>query len=198
MTEAVKKADPRRNKGFEATHIALIEAAVKILTSKGVEALSVAAVARAVGINRTTVYYHFDGRDALLTAVRSWSAEQLAKGFSPDVPQRERIDFIGRFVLQNPELLKLWVEEVLTPGDIRESYPEWDGIVAGLDALLREKHPDEQVDAEIYAINMLISAFVAPHVFHMRVRPDLGIEEVIARFRAEQQRMLRRDSLPLD
>ena len=33
-----------------------------------------------MNINRTTVYYHFESRDALLEAVKHWSAEQLAKG----------------------------------------------------------------------------------------------------------------------
>ena len=37
------------------------------------EAVSIAALSREMGINRTTVYYHFDSREALLEAVTSWA-----------------------------------------------------------------------------------------------------------------------------
>jgi AcrR family transcriptional regulator len=63
----------RRNKSYEATHQALIEASVRLISEKGVETLSVAGLARAVGMNRATVYYHFASREALLEAVSAWS-----------------------------------------------------------------------------------------------------------------------------
>src|SRR5258706_163187 len=92
----------RRNKGFEDTHQEMIETAVRLISEKGVDSLSIAAISRTMGINRTTVYYHFESREALLEAVKHWSAIQLANGLSPAAPQQERMDFITRFVLQNP------------------------------------------------------------------------------------------------
>jgi AcrR family transcriptional regulator len=184
----------RRNKGFEATHDAVIAAAVRLISEKGGEALSMAAIARAVGINRTTLYYHFDDRDALLRAVKIWSAGQLAKGVSPDVPQSERIDYITGFVLDNPELIKLWIEEFLAPGDIRDRYPEWDRLVAGITTSLGGAE-GETVDAEVYCVIMLTAAFIAPRVFKNSVRPDLDTTAIVERFRREQQRVLRHDAL---
>lgn len=197
MTPIEDQSGPRRNKGYEATHLALIEAAVHILAEKGAEALSIAAVSRAVGINRTTVYYHFDSRDALLAAVKAWSSGQLGKGFSPQVPQRERIDYIMRFVLENPALIKLWIEDFVSRGDIRNSYPQWDALVAALRLSLAAAHPDEAIDAEVYCVRMLTSAFIAPHVFRNAVRPDLDMDRIMDLFRAEEQRVLKRDSLPV-
>lgn len=189
-----KEGEARRNKGFDATHQAIIQAAVRLISEKGVESLSMTAISRAVGINRTTLYYHFDDRDALIAAVRLWSSEQLSKGFESEVPQQDRIDYIARFVLENAALIKLWFEDFVSPGDIRDRYPHWEALVAGTGASLSDGGQG-RVDAEVYCTLLLTAAFIAPRVFHMSVRPDLTIEEVTERFRAEQQRILKRDAL---
>src|SRR6476661_8340519 len=93
---------PRRNKGFDETHQELIETAVRLISERGMDALSITALAREIGINRTTVYYHFDSREALLHAVSSWATAQLAKGMDFNLSQPERIGLISRFALENP------------------------------------------------------------------------------------------------
>jgi AcrR family transcriptional regulator len=186
---------PRRNRTYAATHQALIERAVALISRSGVEALSVAALAREVGIDRTTIYYHFPNRDALLEAVRAWSSEQLSRGFASDHTQRERIDFIGRFVLDNPELIKLWIDGFVAPGDIRERYPLWDQLVSGIAASFGDAPEGEGGDPEVYCAFLLAGAIIGPRVFASSIRPDLDAATVLERFRAEQQRMLRRDGL---
>ena len=69
----VPAKQPRRNRGFDDTHREMIETAVRLISEKGAEALSVAAIAREMGINRTTVYYHFQSREDLLQAVSAWA-----------------------------------------------------------------------------------------------------------------------------
>src|SRR4029453_8269445 len=95
----------RRNKNFDQTHQQMIETAVRLLSEKGADALSLSEIARVMGINRTTVYYHFPSRDDLIAGVKAWSSEQLAKAYDPVAPQSERIDYITRFVLENPGLI---------------------------------------------------------------------------------------------
>lgn len=194
MTSSRKDASPRRNKGFDATHRAIIEAAVRIISEKGVEALAMAAIARAVGINRTTLYYHFDDRESLIEAVKLWSSEQLTRGFNPELPQRERIDHIARFVLENGELIKLFIEDFIAPGDIHTRYPQWDALVKGVERDIASQD-GEPIDAEVYCVILLTAAFIAPRVYRNSVRPDLGIEEIVERFRKEQMRVLRQDRL---
>ena len=46
----------RRHKCFDDTHREIIETTVRLISEKGVDAVSMAAVARATGINRETVY----------------------------------------------------------------------------------------------------------------------------------------------
>ncbi|MFK4872318.1 TetR/AcrR family transcriptional regulator [Novosphingobium sp. ZW T3_23] len=183
----------RRNKSYDATHQALIEASVRLISDKGVEALSITALARAVGLNRATVYYHFADREALLEAVSSWSSGQIVQGFTAARPQPERIDFVGRFVLENPDLIKLWIEKFISPGDIRQNYLKWDDFISANEASLANAG---DVDVEVYCTLMLVGAIIGPRVFKGSVRPDLDNDTIIERFRKEHQRMLRRDGLP--
>lgn len=194
MTSNRNDSAPRRNKGFDATHQTIIEAAVRLISEKGVDALSMAAVSRAVGINRTTLYYHFDDRETLIEAVKAWSSEQLTRGFTPDLPQGQRIDHIARFVLEQDELIKLFIEDFIASGDIRTRYPQWDALVQGIERDIASPN-DEPVDAEIYCTIMLTAAFIAPRVYRNSVRPDLPLEEIVERFRREQMRVLKRDAL---
>ncbi len=185
----------RRNRGYTATHQKMIETAVRLISEKGVEALSIAGLARAMEVNRTTVYYHFDSREALLGEVKRWSSEQLAKAFDLAAPQQERIDYITRFVLENPELIKLWIEELVSGGDIRQSYPLWDDLVNGIRQLSRDKRSKEAVDAEVFCINLLVGAVIGPRVFRNSICPEEDKEKVVERFRKEWQRLLRKESL---
>lgn len=175
------------NKGYDETHKTLIETAVRLISEKGSDALSIAALARATDINRTTVYYHFKARDDLLHAVKHWSARQLATAFSSPASQDERIDQITRFVLGNPELMKLWIEDFVSGSDIRESYPHWDALVEGVRGLI----DNSSADAEIFCTLLITGAVIGPRVYRNAINPDASDDEVTERFRSEQQRLLR-------
>ena len=187
--------EPRRNRGFEDTHREMIETAVRMISDKGADALSVAALAREMGINRTTVYYHFDSREALLDAVTDWASAELAKGMDLGVPMPERMDHITRFVLENPVLIKLWIDDFVSGSEIRESYTRWDELVTGMSQLFAERYPDEDFDVEVYCVTMLTGAIIGPRVFANSVRPGASTDSIIERFLAEQLRTLRRDGL---
>lgn len=185
----------RRNRNFEDTHRLLIEKAVELISELGADAVSVSALARATRINRSTVYYHFDSREALITAVRKWSSEQLAKGVSPDASDRAGIDHISSFVLRNPEIIKLWIDDYIAAGDIRQRYPQWDNLVTHITQAFAESAPDEECDAEVYCALMLTSAFIAPRVFKNSVRPQESLERIVERFEHEQRRMMQREGV---
>ena len=186
---------PRRNKGFDETHRDMIETSVRLISERGADALSIAALAREMGINRTTVYYHFDSREALLAAVKQWATGELAKGMDQSTAPPERMGHISRFVLENPELIKLWIDDFVSGKDIRDTYPRWDDLVAGVGRLYAERHPDEHFDAEVYCVMMLAGAIIGPRVFANSVGPGTSIDEIIARFLKEEQRTLARDRL---
>ncbi len=194
MTEIHALAYKRRNRNYEDTHRVLIEKAVELISELGADAVSVSALARATRINRSTVYYHFDSRDALIAAVRQWSSEELAKGIDLDGARQDGIEHIAGFVLNNPEIIKLWIDDFIATGDIRQRYPQWDSLVAHIDQAFRAT-PDQECDAEVYCVLMLTSAFIAPRVFKNSVRPQESMARIVERFTLEQQRMLRREGV---
>lgn len=196
MTSSQRKpSQPRRNRGYTSTHQKMIETAVRQVSEKGIDALSIAGLSRAMGVNRTTVYYHFESREALLEEVKQWSSGQLAKAFSLAAPQQERIDYLTRFVLENPELIKLWVEGLVSGNDIHQSYPLWDELVSGISGLSESNPAMESMDAEVFCITLLVGAIIGPRVFRSSIRPDQDIETIVRRFRLEWQRMLRQELL---
>ncbi len=186
---------PRRNKGFDETHQELIETAVRMISERGTDALSITALAREMGINRTTVYYHFDSREALLHAVSSWATAQLDKGMDYNLSQPERIGHISRFAIENPELIKLWIEDFVSGDDIRGSYSSWDVLVEGTRQRLAQEHPGEAIDAEIYCVMLLAASIIGPRVYRNSVNPAASTDEIVAKFVREHQRVLGRDKL---
>ncbi len=187
-----RTAHRKRNRGYEETHRELIETAVRLLSESGVDALSVSGLAREAGLNRTTIYYHFPNREAMLCAVKEWSAQQLALGMDVEAPQLDRMAHITRFVLENPQLIKLWIEDFISPGDIRDRYPRWDDLVAGLS---RDLQRGQGGDGEVYALMLLTGAIIGPRVFHLSVSPQSDADEVSRRFIAEAQRQLAKEGL---
>lgn len=190
-----RRDSQKRNRGFDETHRDLIATAVRLISEKGTEGLSIASLARAVGINRATIYYHFKSRDELLEAVRQWSGEQLARGMDADAPRHDRMGHIAHFVLENPELIRLWIDDFVAGGDIRNSYPRWDELVAGVRDTFASRPGGEEVDAEVYCLNLLTSAIIGPHVMRHAVAPGTPIADIAARFIREQNRMLAVDML---
>lgn len=186
-----RKSGRRRNKAFEETHGALIETAVRLVSEKGIEALSLSEVAREAGVNRTTIYYHFHSREALVAAVREWSSQQLAAAFAPTGSSEERTRYVARFVIENPEVIDLWAEEFLSPGDISQRYPEWDNLVEGLRERLRKNPATADMDAEAYCTLLLTWAMLGPRIYYNSVRPDLPPEEAVERMARTQMNILR-------
>jgi TetR/AcrR family transcriptional repressor of mexCD-oprJ operon len=96
---AVRRATPRRRRADAERNVAaIIDAAMdEILTSRDV---NIAAVARAAGVSRVTLYTHFATREALLEAVTDRAiaqANQLAAGLKLDEgPAREALSRLLR------------------------------------------------------------------------------------------------------
>jgi len=199
MTFMLDPSQGRRNRNYAETHRMLIEKAVDMISATGVETLSVSALARVSAMNRSTVYYHFDSRDSLIAEVKAWSAGQLAQGFRVSLDGDQPIARIIGFVLDNPEIIKLWLDDLIAPGDIRRRYPGWDELVAGA-------HAPEGVacetcatqddgccasDAEIFCAMQIATWFIAPRIFSLSIRPDEPRDRVIERFVVAQRRLMR-------
>ena len=97
---------------------ALVDAAVHLLESGGVDGFSLRGVAREVGVSANAAYRHFDDKSALLTAVAQYGFERLgarmrramaaSRGRGPAAAAVARFKATGRayveFALAQPEL----------------------------------------------------------------------------------------------
>jgi len=189
-SKLTKAASRERNNGFVQTHRQMIEAAIRLISEKGVEALSLAELARELNLNRTTLYYHFKNREQLIAEVKQWASQQLTVGLDMELSQQERIEYVTRFVLENSELIKLWIDDLLSGADIRQCYPGWDDFVTGMRDTWSSPEGAPPLDAEVFCLNLLVSAFIAPGVFRNSVAPDASIDSIVARFSAEHSRNL--------
>lgn len=171
----------RRNRNFDETHRLLIEKAVELISVLGTEALSISALARESGINRSTVYYHFDSREVLIQAVQAWSADQIAQGFNTEGEGDSRLADVIRFVLANPEVMKLWIDELISVGDIRDRYPLWDDLVASLAASPAVLAAGGDVDPEALGAILFAGCLIGSRVYLGSVRPGNLTNDVVQR-----------------
>jgi AcrR family transcriptional regulator len=176
-----------RSKNYDYTHRILINKTVEIIEKFGIEAASISSVARAARINRSTVYYHFDSLGALIGAVRKWSWDQIASRTT--FIESDHNDHVSNFVLSNPAIVKLWVDDFISVGDIHQRYPKWSSWVAEIAQAFADA--GDNGDAEVYCTLMVTSFVIAPRIFRNSVRPDQSLKRVVERFMSEQQRIRR-------
>jgi AcrR family transcriptional regulator len=69
--------DPKKSKSRSATREILLRAASQVVIDKGVEALTLDAVAQQAGVSKGGLLYHFPNKDALMTGM----VEQLIQDF---------------------------------------------------------------------------------------------------------------------
>jgi AcrR family transcriptional regulator len=180
----------KRNRAFDETHALLISTAIRLVSEKGIESISLSEVARAASVNRTTVYYHFASREELFDSVRGWSSDQLAAAFAPTLGKNEKTRQIVRFVMENPQVMALWADDFLAPGEVTTRYPEWNALVGSVTAQLQQRPGASEIDPEAYCTLMLAWTMLGPRVFRNSVRPDLPLDEAIERMTRTQAALL--------
>ena len=178
----------RRYRNFDDTHRILIEKAIDLIAQRGKVGFSVAALARATGINRTTIYYHFDNRDDLMAAVHKASPVQL----KVDPSRWMGVDDIASLIQRNPEMVKAWVDHYTAAGDFVAQYPNWGGLVAQVSRALAELSSAEPGNAEALCDFLLTSAVGASTRISLIERQG-AMERVMARARARAAARLPHD-----
>ncbi|MEU6412932.1 TetR/AcrR family transcriptional regulator [Microbispora sp. NPDC046933] len=91
----------------DATLRELIAVSREILTSQGVEALTIRAVAREMGMTPPGVYRYFDSHRALLDAVIVAILDELTEHISARVGEVDETDTAGRLVVAS-RALRCW------------------------------------------------------------------------------------------
>lgn len=188
MNELTFFADQRRNKNFEQTHRQLIERAVELIGEGSCDSLSVATLAREAGMNRSTVYYHFESREALMAEVKLWVGRQLGEillGYGDQVLRVERAIL---FVLGHSGVVHLWVRDLVESGAITKHFPSWDALVGKVEnGFLNprggvQRGATEVGEGELWSTVLLAIAVAAPRLYQFAVRPDEDHHKIARRF----------------
>lgn len=187
MDELRSPADQRRNRNFAETHRQLIERAVSLIGSDGVDVLSVSSLARDAGMNRSTVYYHFESREALLLAIKEWVGMRLSEAMLGIGDPAARLERSLEFALGHPAVVHLWVMDLIEDGPIEEKLPFWGVLV---DAFQRGQGLMEpgaearmpRADAEVLALALLSTVLMGTRVYKAAVRPQDSTPVIARRF----------------
>lgn len=86
-----KKTRPGRPLKPLITREATAAHAIRIIDAEGFDALSVQAVARAMGVTAPSLYYHFKDKDELLALVAFELLKQMGEGAHPDAAWEDRV-----------------------------------------------------------------------------------------------------------
>ena len=179
MAAIPKRGRDVRNRNYHDTHQLLIEKAGDLILESGADGVSVSALARVTGINRSTIYYHFDTREALMDAALERSRGELA---DDKVSRWTGIEQMSGFLQNNREAVASWIDASIASGEIRDRFPQWDRLVAQLgDAFAQLSETVEPCDPDVYCAMVLTSAFMVPHMFASRAHPCESLERLLGR-----------------
>ena len=142
----------------QSNRAALLEAALELVSEGGYETLTVAAVARRAGLNRSTAYQHFEDREQILRAVGKAFATELREVFAEPREFGEQISFFVDYFSAHPDIARIWMFQLLT-GQSRNA-PGWGDYVAALERLARSRRSQDGIDAEMLGIIGMTSAMV--------------------------------------
>ncbi|MFV8818029.1 TetR/AcrR family transcriptional regulator [Haliea sp. E17] len=191
----------RRPRNPEATREAILAAARKVLASDGPDGLSLSKVAHVAGVNRGTAYQHFETREELIKAtVQSVSEHLLTRvfgsidpaGYPSDSNQRpiyEVISGLVDFAVENPDLGRIWLFEILAADDPGEDV-FFQRFVAASQGLADSEVSEDGIDAEALSVLILAGYFLWPVWVRARAHNKQDRLAMAGRMRREVLRLM--------
>lgn len=192
-------ARKRRTRDPEGTRETILEAARTILARHGAEALSLSEVAHLAGVNRGTAYQHFETREKLIEATAEWVSDRLLREMFGDpetvaerkgqfVDTADLTDRLSAFAMQNPELCRIWLLQLLSSPD-PESDPFWREYLGSLQRFTATDMAEPGVDSEVLSVIMLAGAFLWPVWARSHAKDEGEREGLAQRFAKETLRL---------
>ena len=118
--ENSSNAEIEKENGWSArsrvTRQKLISAASKLIVEKGINSVSVVAVAREAGITRPGAYYHFKTREALLEAVRNNTDHQLVRTTAGSKVDKYLYSQAAEIAAEDQDAIFLRIQRMLEDG----------------------------------------------------------------------------------
>jgi len=196
---AVPAKRARRKRDPEGTREAILEAAREVLAQDGKEGVSVAQVAQRAGVNRGTAYQHFQTREQLIEATKAWASEKLYRTVfgDPEVATRQAVgtvnveevmEHLAEFAMQNPEIGRVWLFELLTSRRPSED-PFWQKFVYNLERFAKTDLAQPGIDVEVLSVLVLAGTFMWPVWARAHARTAKERQQMSKRFSRELLRL---------
>lgn len=155
-----------------ATREIILEAARTRLAQVGPEGLSLSEVAHLAGVNRGTAYQHFETREKLIKATADWVSDKMFRAVFGDpelvgerrveeVNMIEMTDRLANFAMDNPELCRVWLMQVLSSPD-PSGDPFWREYQGSMARFGETELAQDDVDTEVLSVIMLAGTFLWP------------------------------------
>ena len=153
-----------------ATRKKLISAASKLIVEKGINSVSVVAVAKAANVTRPGTYYHFKSREALLEAVRNETDNQLIKTVAGSKTDNHLYSHAAEFAAEDQDTIYMRIQRMLEQGteDVFIHSRQ-----RGIARAKLEGFATANIDTDIAAIissTSLVSSFLAVTEFSQKSR----------------------------
>ena len=188
----------RRSRDPIATRAAILDAACTLLAKDGPEGISLSEVAKLAGVNRGTAYQHFETREKLIDATAAWVSDKMFRAVfgDPETRRQRRVgevdvaqltDRLVTFAMDNPELCRIWLLQVLASPD-PTSDPFWREYEGSLERFAATDLAQGGLDSEVLSVITLAGAFLWPVWARSHAQGD---EERSALARRYGQEMLR-------
>ncbi len=206
--ELVTLGKKRRSRDPEATRTVILEAARTLMARDGAEAVSLSAVAQLAGVNRGTAYQHFETREKLIEAtIASVSDTMFRTVFGdPETMGERRVeqvdiadltDRMTNFAMDNPELCRIWLMQVLaSPDPTTDLF--WREYEGSLERFAETDLAQEGVDSEVLSVIALASTFLWPIWARSHAHGDEDRSVLTRRFSQEMLRLSMYGSLQSD
>ena len=136
----------------------ILAAARALIAERGMEGLTVVAVARRAGLNRSTAYQHFPKRDDLVNAVAADFAVEVRRIFAEERPFGDQIDFFVDYFFENPDIARIWMFQLLTGH--ADGSPGWGEYVGAIERLASSRKSQDGIDPEMFGVIGVASALV--------------------------------------
>lgn len=197
MTAA--KPRQRRSRDPVATREVILEAARALLAKDGPEGISLSEVAKLAGVNRGTAYQHFETRENLIEATAAsvsdamfravfGDPETLGERTVGDVDIAALTDRLTNFAMDNPELGRIWLLQLLSLPDPTTD-PFWREYEGSLERFVQTDLAEEGVDAEVLSVITLAGVFLWPVWARSHAKGDDDRRALARRFAQEMLRL---------
>lgn len=198
--ESAATGTGRRRRNPEATREDIIAAARTVLASDGPDGLSLSKVAHLAGVNRGTAYQHFETREDLIAATVEWVSQHLAENVLGRVNGEEfpvnanqsavykAISSLAEFAVENPELGRIWLFEMLSCEDPDEDV-FFRHFKESAQAMADSEFSEPGIDAEALSVLMLAGYFLWPVWVRAKARSKKERQEMGRRMSREVLRL---------